>query len=140
MHSSLPTRLRFRFLLPFCAALPFALAVSAPAPAQSLTIGSPNVAVADPLVPRPPGTPCVVNLFTNQQFADFNSKPFSYTPPANCPGPWQKVVLAADYNVTAGRQFDRTAEIWLGGAVIYFGTTQEPAATVAPSWRNRSAT
>jgi hypothetical protein len=104
------------------------------AQAQALTIGSPNVAVADPLVPRPPGTPCVVNLFTNQQFADFNSKPFTYTPPANCPGPWQKVVLAADYNVSAGRQFDRTAEIWLGGAVIYFGTTQEPAATVAPSW------
>ena len=120
--------------LSLCAAVALSPGLSTPVRAQTFTIGSPNVAVADPLVPRPPGTPCVVNLFTNQQFADFNSKPFSYTPPANCPGPWQKVVLAADYNVTAGRQFDRTAEIWLGGAVIYFGTTQEPSATVAPSW------
>ena len=43
-------------------------------------------------------------------------------------------MLSADYSVTMGRQFDRTAQIWLGGAIIYFGTTQEPQATVAPSW------
>jgi hypothetical protein len=123
--------LGFLFL---CAALALSSGLSTPAHAQALTIGSPNVAVADPLVPRPPSTPCAVNLFSNQQFADFSSKPFSYAPPAACPGPWQKVVLSADFNVTAGRQFDRTGEIWLGGAVIYFGTTQEPSATVAPSW------
>ena len=98
------------------------------------TVGSPNVATADPLIPAPYTTPCVVTLFENQQFADFSAKPFTFAPPADCPGPWQKVVLSADYYVTMGRQFDRTAEIWLGGANIYFGTTQEPSATVSPSW------
>jgi Peptide N-acetyl-beta-D-glucosaminyl asparaginase amidase A len=97
-------------------------------------IGSPNVAIADPTIPPPYTTPCTVVLFANQQFADFSTKPFTFTPPADCPGPWQKVVLQADYNVTMGVQFDRTAEIWLGGAIVYFGTTQEPSAVVAPSW------
>ncbi|MBA8887685.1 putative Zn-binding protein involved in type VI secretion [Dokdonella fugitiva] len=108
----------------------FALAAAADPP----TVGSPNVAVADPVVPRPPGTPCTVSLYQDQAFADFDAKPFTYAPPADCPGPWQKVVLDLDYSVTAGRQFDRTATIWLGGAILYFGTTQEPSATVAPSW------
>jgi len=102
--------------------------------ADAPTVGSTNVATADPVLPAPYTTPCVVTLYSDQEFADFNTKPFTYTPPANCPGPWQKVVLSADYDVTTGRQFDRTAEIWLGGAIIYFGTTQEPSATVAPSW------
>ena len=102
--------------------------------ADTPTVGSTNVATADPLIPAPTTTACAVTLYTNQEFADFNSKPFTFTPPADCPGPWQKVVLSADFSVTAGRQFDRTAEIWLGGAIIYFGTTQEPSATVSPSW------
>ena len=104
------------------------------APAEVPTVGSTNVATADPLIPAPYTTPCSVTLYNDQEFADFNTKPFDYSPPPACPGPWQKVVLSADYSVTMGRQFDRTAEIWLGGAIIYFGTTQEPSATVAPSW------
>jgi hypothetical protein len=102
--------------------------------ADTPSVGSNNVATADPLIPAPNTTPCTVTLYANQQFADFSSKPFNYVPPNECPGPWQKVVLSADYSVTMGRQFDRTAEIWLGGAIVYFGTTQEPSATVAPSW------
>ena len=124
------------------AAALLALAATPATQAQSLTIGSGNVAVADPVVPRPPGTPCVVTLYANEQFPpdlsrpNFNGSlhPYTFTPPANCPGPWEKVVLSADFSETAGRQFDRTAVVWLGGAVIYFGTTQEPSATVAPSW------
>ncbi len=97
-------------------------------------IGSANVAIADPDIPALPTTPCVVPLFDAFTFADYSGHPFTFTPPANCPAPWGKVVLSADFDVTAGRQFDRTAEIWLGGANIYFGTTQEPRSTVAPSW------
>ncbi|HEY0229743.1 MAG TPA: peptide-N4-asparagine amidase [Dokdonella sp.] len=116
------------------ATLLLVLCASGAAHAQLPSIGSPNVAVADPVVPAPLATPCSVALFENQQFADFDAKPFAYAPPADCPGPWQKVVLSLDYSVTMGRQFDRTSTLWLGGAIIYFGTTQEPSATVSPSW------
>ena len=69
-----------------------------------------------------------MQLYSNLTFADFSPKPFTYTPPAACPGPWAKVVLEADFSVTAGRQFDRTAQIALGHVNIYFGTTAEPSA------------
>ena len=127
MQSALATTLRVTALM-------LALLGSQPACAADPTLGSTNVATADPAVPHPPTAPCTVTLFENQEFADFNAKPFAYSPPSACPGPWQKVVLSADYSVTIGRQFDRTAEIWLGGAIVYFGTTQEPSSSVAPSW------
>lgn len=97
-------------------------------------VGSSNVTTADPAVPRPPGTPCVVQLFQGDTFNDFGTRPFSYAPPTGCGTHWSKVVLEADFSVTAGRQFDRTASIWLGGVNLYFGTTEEPSSTVAPSW------
>jgi Peptide N-acetyl-beta-D-glucosaminyl asparaginase amidase A len=106
--------------------------------AQRATRGTPpnpsNVASADMPVPRPGTTACVVPLFAGLTFADFSPKPFEYSPPTGCRGPWAKVVLEADFSVTAGRQFDRTATIGLGGATIYFGTTAEPSRTLAPSW------
>lgn len=102
------------------------------------TAGSPNTATADPPIEVPATTPCVVPLFANFTFADFSPKLFGYAPAAACPGPWAKVVLAADFSVTAGRQFDRTASIWLGGANLYFGTTAEPSRTVSPSWHVES--
>jgi hypothetical protein len=108
-------------------------AVSAqPIPPPGLVIGSGNTATADPPIARPNTTPCVVTLFNNFAFADFSPKPFSYTPA--CSGPWAKVVLNADFSIQAGRQFDRTAEIWIGGVNVYFGTTSEPSGTVARSW------
>ena len=97
-------------------------------------IGSSNPVTAEPPVPRPHTKPCVVQLFNNLEFADFNTKSFSYTPPAACPGPWAKVVFTADFTVTAGRQYDRTAAFYLGHASIYYGTTAEPRATLSPSW------
>jgi hypothetical protein len=110
-----------------------ATAISAqPIPPPGLVIGSGNTATADPPVARPDITPCVVTLFNNFAFADFSPKPFSFTPA--CPGPWAKVVLNADFSIQAGRQFDRTAEIWIGGVNVYFGTTSEPSRTVARSW------
>jgi hypothetical protein len=110
-----------------------ATALSAqPIPPPGLVIGSGNTATADPPVARPDTTPCVVTLFNNFAFADFSPKPFSFTPA--CPVPWAKVVLNADFSIQAGRQFDRTAEIWIGGVNVYFGTTSEPSGTVARSW------
>jgi hypothetical protein len=106
---------------------------AAPAGADPV-VGSNNVVVADPSVPRPPGQPCVVTLFTNVSFDDFNARPYSYAPPTGCSGAWAKVVLEADFSVTAGRQYDRTATLWLAGVNLYFGTTQEPSAAVSPAW------
>ncbi|WNL46274.1 peptide-N4-asparagine amidase [Dyella sp. BiH032] len=97
-------------------------------------IGTRGVVVADPTVPRPSGTPCVVQLFNDVSFDDFNARPYDYAPPTGCQGRWSKVVLEADFSVTAGRQYDRTATLWLGGVNLYFGTTQEPSAAVSPSW------
>jgi hypothetical protein len=102
-------------------------------PPPTPQVGSSNTVSAAPPVPRPHTTPCTVQLFQNLEFADFNIKPFSYTPPPGCPGPWAKVVFTADFTVTAGRQFDRTAKFFLGGVNIYFGTTAEPRASLSPS-------
>ncbi len=108
------------------------LGLAASAGAQ--TVGSSNTATADPTVPRPSTTPCIVQLYSNYEFADFSPKPFTYAPPAACPAPWAKVVLEADFSVTAGRQFDRTAQIAIGHVNVYYGTTAEPSASVSPSW------
>ncbi len=97
-------------------------------------IGTRTVADAELLVPRPRSTPCTVALFANQEFAGFTPVALSYAPPAGCPGPWAKVVLQADYRVDAGRQFDRTAVIDVGGVNVYFGTTMEPGRTTARAW------
>jgi hypothetical protein len=101
---------------------------------QSLLVGSSNTATADPAVPRPAIKPCVVPLFSDVAFADFTPKPFAYAPPSGCAGPWSKVVLEADWSITAGNQYDRTANLWIGGANVYFGTTVEPSASAARSW------
>ncbi|MGC2649035.1 MAG: peptide-N4-asparagine amidase [Candidatus Sulfotelmatobacter sp.] len=97
-------------------------------------IGSANTVSADPTVPRPSTTPCVVQLFSGASFYDFNVENFTYTPPADCPGPWAKVVLESDINLNAGIQYDRTANFWLGPVNIYFGTTAEPSPNEGPSW------
>ncbi len=101
-------------------------------------IGSSNTVTADPTIPRPSTTPCIVTLMSSAEFDNFNPYSFTYTPPADCPGPWAKVVFTADINVTAGIQYDRTANFWLGPTNIYFGTTSEPSPNLGPSWHVES--
>lgn len=128
-----PGKPSLRLVLAFCSLLCSPSLLSSPASAQTpLQIGSPNTAIADPPVPRPATAPITVPLFTNAAFADFSSKPFSYTPPAG--KRWAKIVLVADFSVSAGRQFDRTAQIAIGHTNLYFGTTAEPSSKVSPSW------
>ena len=106
-------------------------------------VGSPNVAIADPPVQRPGTTPCTVSLFDHESFGDTGANtrmdavphPYTYQPPADCKGPWAKVVLEADFSIDAGHQYDRTASIWLNGVNLYFGTTEEPSPNFGPSWR-----
>lgn len=117
-----------------------AVALAVPAIAQSVSasgeyqIGTSLEATADPIVPRPHTAPCVVTLLSNQAFADFNNKPFTYAPPTSCPGPWSKVVFTGDFSIQPGVQFDRTAEVFLGNVDIYFGTTAEPLQSVTDTW------
>src|SRR5271170_795953 len=117
----------FPLLLVLAVFIPFA---SASGP---YVIGSANTVTADPNLTRPSTMPCVVQLFSGAQFYDFNVENFTYAPPADCPGPWAKVVLEADINLNAGIQYDRTANFWLGPVNIYFGTTAEPS-NIGPSW------
>jgi hypothetical protein len=114
-----------------CASAAFAQVVVVPPSPQ---IGSSNPVTAEPPVSRPHTKPCIVPLFSELAFADFTPKSFSYTPPAACPGPWAKVVFTADFTVTAGRQYDRTAAFYLGHANIFYGTTAEPRSALSPSW------
>ena len=44
------------------------------ATAPGFDVGSANVAVADPAVPRPPGKACVVELFKGFSFTDFSNR------------------------------------------------------------------
>lgn len=104
-----------------------------PVPAVPV-VGSSNPATAEPPVARPSTTPCTVTLYDNLPFADYSAKPLSYTPPSGCGTRWSKVVLTVDFTVTAGRQFDRTASLYLGNANIFYGTTAEPRSTLSPSW------
>jgi hypothetical protein len=123
---------RLLFVLPIAAALVPAAFASGP-----YKIGSANTVTADPNIPRPYTKPCVVQLFSDAQFFEFNNENFTFTPPADCPGPWAKVVFESDISVQAGIQYDRTANYWIGPYNIYFGTTAEPSA-IGPSWHVES--
>lgn len=107
-----------------------------------LVVGSRVVASAEPAVARPSTTPCSVTLLQHETFDDHGDGSsmaahphrFSYAAPRGCAGVWGKVVLEADFTVPAGRQFDRTVGIWLGGVNLYFGTTMEPEPDQAQHW------
>src|SRR5271163_1480781 len=97
-------------------------------------VGSQNTVTADPPVSHPNEKPCIVQLYSAVQFANFSPKTYQYAPPPGCAGPWDKVIFTADFNVSAGVQFDRTAQVFLGHVNIYYGTTPEPGSTLSPSW------
>ena len=120
-----------------------AAASASAAAATQFEIGSRVAATAEPPVSRPDSKPCMVTLFADEAFDDHGdgssmaARPhrFDYAPPMGCGERWGKVVLEADFSVPAGRQFDRTVALWLGGVNLYFGTTLEPEPDVAQHWR-----
>jgi hypothetical protein len=124
--------------LPFIALLAASLISTAAVLAQSTNrqIGTQFTVTADPLVPRPHEQPCIVPLFANYTFAYFSEwqQTFAFAPPANCPGPWEKVVFEADFSENGGIQYDRTADIYLANVNLYFGTTPEPLAKLTNTW------
>jgi hypothetical protein len=107
---------------------------SASAESSQYQVGSSLEATADPPVPRPSTKPCVVTLLTNQAFENFTNPTYTYAPPADCPGPWAKVIFTGDFSIQPGVQFDRTGQLFLGDVNIYFGTTAEPLQTQTDTW------
>ncbi len=97
-------------------------------------VGSPDTATAEPPVSRPRTQPVKVSLFRDTAFTDFSPKTFHCIPPPGGARRWAKIVLVADFLVTPGRQFDRTARISVGHTNVYFGTTMEPSRLVGPTW------
>jgi hypothetical protein len=101
---------------------------------------------ADPPVSHPNEAPCVDKLFNPHtppltsgqlpvgEFADYNDHPFNYSPPANCPGPYAKIIFKMHFRVSAGVQYDRTGAVWIGATNVFFGTTSEPGQNASPQW------
>jgi hypothetical protein len=134
---NLPSRCCQRLSLIIAFAVLVALSSTATlAQSTNRQIGTQYTATADPVVPRPHEKPCTVQLFSNYQFALFSetTQTFNFTPPADCPGPWQKVVFEANFSENAGYQFDRTASVYIANSNVYFGTTPEPLQTATNTW------
>ena len=114
--------------------------------AATMAGGAGYPVTADPPVFHPAETPCVDKLFDPHtpplspsglpvgDFADYTDHPFNYTPPANCPGPYAKIVFKMHFRVSAGVQYDRTGAVWIGATNVFFGTTAEPGQNASPEW------
>ena len=131
-----PPSLCFRSSLIVAALSLLVIPFAATAQSTNRQIGTQFEVTADPVIPRPHGQPCKVQLFTGYTFAFFSdtTQTFPFAPPSGCTGPWKKVVFEADFSENGGVQFDRTASIFLNNANIYFGTTPEPLAVLTNTW------
>jgi hypothetical protein len=99
-------------------------AAAAAAPAVEINYQHPVSAL--PPVSRPDTPHCTVTAMQHD-FANSYGQPYTGTlaPPSACPGPWSKVVLDWSGSV-AGRQYDRLAGVWIGGAEVFRTSTPEP--------------
>src|SRR5258708_28826923 len=84
-----------------------------------------NPRTATPPIERPATKSCSVEI-VNHGFDNFGPYKGTIEPPADCPGPWAKIVLDLDGSVK-GRQYDRLARIEIGGVVVLRSSTPEPS-------------
>ncbi|WP_033340018.1 peptide-N4-asparagine amidase [Catenuloplanes japonicus] len=80
---------------------------------------------AAPPVERPHGRSCTTRI-VDAEFRDFTPFTGTFTPPAACRGPWQKVVLTL-HGAIAGRQYDRLGYLRVGGITIFKHSTPQPS-------------
>ncbi|MFF1838232.1 peptide-N4-asparagine amidase [Streptomyces sp. NPDC058231] len=109
-------------------------ALAAPAYAGTAPIPGSNPAVdyqdpvdALPPVSRPDTRHCAVTAVEHDFGNTLGGPPYTttLTPPARCEGPWNKVVLDWSADVK-GRQYDRLAAVFVGGAEVFRTSTAEP--------------
>jgi len=104
-------------------------APTAGAATPGIEINSQNPVTAEPPVTRPDTHSCTRTLADAfpSNTATGTPQNFSGTlaPPADCPGPWSKVVLDWTTSVQ-GNQYDRSGSLDIGSTMVYFGTTYEP--------------
>ncbi|MCE9669082.1 peptide-N(4)-(N-acetyl-beta-glucosaminyl)asparagine amidase [Myxococcus stipitatus] len=99
-----------------------ALAVEPP-PEFGTDWDDPRTAV--PGVERPATASCTVRI-VDEKFDDFTPFTGAFTPPAECPGPWSKVVLRMEGKVQ-GVQYDRLGHLEVGGVTLFKTSTPEPS-------------
>ncbi|MER5863594.1 peptide-N4-asparagine amidase [Kitasatospora sp. NPDC002040] len=89
------------------------------------------ITAAKPLT-RPDTRSCTVEVMHERAFRNGYGNPAdtpyagTLTPPADCAGPWSKVVLDLHGSV-AGRQFDRLFTVRVGGVEVLMSSTPEPS-------------
>lgn len=129
---------------------PATLAPARTAPGEALDLvataippaGTRDTVLIGPPVPRPSGTPCVVELFRDAALPEagiawFNGDGvFPYAPPAQCPGPWAKVILKVSFRNDAPASYLdglMLAQVSLAGVPLYSGGGQDN--DVPTHWR-----
>ncbi|WP_343244898.1 peptide-N4-asparagine amidase [Streptomyces sp. SID14478] len=103
-----------------------AQAGDAPQPGSNPAVDYQDPVSALPPVSRPSTKSCTTTV--RQDFGNtLGQPPYETTlaPPAACEGPWNKVVLDWSGSVK-GRQYDRLAGVFLGGAELFRTSTPEP--------------
>jgi hypothetical protein len=110
-------------------AAPAASAAPRPAAAPAIEVNSQNPVTAEPPVTRPDTHACTQTLADTFPSNTATGTPQNFsgtlTPPADCAGPWSKVVLDWTTSVQ-GNQYDRSGSLDIGSTMVYFGTTYEP--------------
>ncbi|MBY8885877.1 hypothetical protein K7472_13575 [Streptomyces sp. PTM05] len=112
---------------PALAAAPAASGTSPAAPASGPEVNYQDPVSAAPPVSRPATRHCTVTVLRHDFGNTISDPPYAttVTPPAACAGPWTKVVMNWSGSIK-GRQYDRLAGVWLGGAEIFRTSTPEP--------------
>ena len=94
-----------------------------------------NVAIADPDIPPPPGDAVRRHAVRSIHVHRLRCADVRLRAARRLSRPVAEGRAAAPISTSPpGASSIAPPKIWLGGANIYFGTTQEPRATVAPSW------
>jgi hypothetical protein len=115
-------------------------AVAQPGAVQDVVNGSYTEATADPPITTPDTPSCTETVVSHHLFHSSYYQPAlgTLTPPPACPAPWSTVVLSFSASV-GGVQFDRLADVFVGGADVFSTSTSEPCCTpgarVSWTWR-----